>query len=73
MSPFLFSLSIVALQDVHVVALRMICEELNNPKLQKIKDWNDDRYWNFCMLDTTTSKLGFIYDTQSGKARTWFI
>lgn len=64
---FIFSLSILALQDVHVSALRTICDELNNPKLQKIRDWNNERYWNFCMLDKAASKLGFIYDSQGGK------
>lgn len=62
-------MSILALQDiVNVTALRIICEELNNPKLQKIKDWNyEQHFWNFCMLDEGTSKLGFMYDSQGGK------
>lgn len=62
----------MVLQDVHVTALRHLCEELNNPKLNKIKDWNDERYWNFCMLNDGESKLGFMYDTQGGKS-TWLV
>lgn len=66
---FIFRLSILVLQDiVNVSALRILCEELNNPKLQKNKDWNHEHhYWNFCMLDGNASKLGFMYDSQGGK------
>lgn len=62
-------MSILAVQNiVNIRAIQILCEELNNPKLQKIKDWNyDKRYWNFCMLDDGISKLGFMYDSQGGK------
>ncbi|XP_049821849.1 endonuclease/exonuclease/phosphatase family domain-containing protein 1-like isoform X2 [Aethina tumida] len=58
-------LSIIAIQDVvNVTALRSICEELNNPRLRRIKEWKDRNHnWNFCMLDVENSKLGFIYDS----------
>ncbi|KAJ8979537.1 hypothetical protein NQ317_017685 [Molorchus minor] len=57
--------SIIAVQDVmNVMALRSICEELNRPKLLRVKEWKDkDHNWNFCMLDVRDSKLGFIYDS----------
>ncbi|XP_072397879.1 endonuclease/exonuclease/phosphatase family domain-containing protein 1-like [Diabrotica undecimpunctata] len=61
--------SIVAVQDVqNVIALRIICDELNNPKLQRVKEWskNNHHNWNFCMLDVHNSKLGFIYDSDGG-------
>lgn len=57
--------SIVAVQGVmNVTALRTICEELNKPRLQRVKEWRDRNHnWNFCMLDVHDSKLGFIYDS----------
>lgn len=57
--------SIVAVQEVlEVEALRSICDELNNPTLNRIRDWKENsQNWNFCMLDTN---LGFIYDMESG-------
>ncbi|XP_057653342.1 endonuclease/exonuclease/phosphatase family domain-containing protein 1-like [Diorhabda carinulata] len=61
--------SIIAIQDVlNVTALRLICDELNNPKLQRVKEWNQNNHhnWNFCMLDIHDSKLGFIYDSDGG-------
>ncbi|CAH0557116.1 unnamed protein product [Brassicogethes aeneus] len=58
-------LSIIAVQDIlSVTALKSICEELNNPKLRRIREWRDKNHnWNFCMVDVHTSKLGFIYDS----------
>uniref|UniRef100_A0A6P7GEI5 Endonuclease/exonuclease/phosphatase family domain-containing protein 1-like n=1 Tax=Diabrotica virgifera virgifera TaxID=50390 RepID=A0A6P7GEI5_DIAVI len=61
--------SIIAVQDIqNVIALRIICDELNNPKLQRVKEWskNNHHNWNFCMLDVHNSKLGFIYDSDGG-------
>ncbi|KAJ8951829.1 hypothetical protein NQ318_019804 [Aromia moschata] len=57
--------SILAVQDVvNVTALRAICDELNRPKLLRVKDWKDKNHnWNFCMLDVRDSRLGFIYDS----------
>ncbi|CAG9854229.1 unnamed protein product [Phyllotreta striolata] len=63
--------SIIAIQDVlNVTALRIICDELNNPKLQRVKEWSKNNHynWNFCMLDVHNSKLGFIYDSDGGTA-----
>nr|XP_023029055.1 endonuclease/exonuclease/phosphatase family domain-containing protein 1-like isoform X1 [Leptinotarsa decemlineata] len=59
-------LSLIAVQDVvNATALRTICEELNTPKLQRVKEWGfwNHHNWNFCMLDVHDSKLGFIYDS----------
>lgn len=60
--------SILAVQDViDVSALRIICEELNKPKLRRIVEWKDKNHnWNFCMLDNAETKLGFIYDSDGG-------
>ncbi|KAJ8916160.1 hypothetical protein NQ315_016299 [Exocentrus adspersus] len=57
--------SILAVQDVtNVTALRTVCEELNKPRLRRVKEWRDRNHsWNFCMLDVHDSKLGFIYDS----------
>lgn len=61
--------SIIAIQDIlNVTALRIICDELNNPKLQRVKEWGktNHHHWNFCMLDLHNSKLGFVYDSDGG-------
>lgn len=56
---------------MNVTALRTICEELNKPRLQRVKEWRDRNHnWNFCMLDVHDSKLGFIYDSDGGASPT---
>ncbi|KAG5897169.1 hypothetical protein JTB14_022532 [Gonioctena quinquepunctata] len=63
--------SLIAVQDVvNATALRTICEELNSPKLQRVKEWGATKHhnWNFCMLDVDDTKLGFIYDADGASA-----
>jgi hypothetical protein len=57
--------SVVAVQEVlNVAALKLICDELNKPKLRRVNEWKDKNHnWNFCMLDMEGSQLGFIYDS----------
>ncbi|RZC35267.1 endonuclease/exonuclease/phosphatase family domain-containing protein 1-like [Asbolus verrucosus] len=58
-------LSVIAVQGVlSVTALKLICDELNKPRLRRISEWKDKNHnWNFCMLDVEGSQLGFIYDS----------
>jgi hypothetical protein len=60
--------SVVAVQEVlNVAALKLICDELNKPKLRRVNEWKDKNHnWNFCMLDMEGSQLGFIYDSDGG-------
>ncbi|EFA04215.1 endonuclease/exonuclease/phosphatase family domain-containing protein 1 [Tribolium castaneum] len=58
-------LSILAVQEVvNVTAMKLICDELNKPRLRRVNEWKDKNHnWNFCMLDVDGSQLGFIYDS----------
>ncbi|KAF7275412.1 hypothetical protein GWI33_011777 [Rhynchophorus ferrugineus] len=57
--------SLVAVQDVKdPTALKIICDELNKPTLRRVEEWKDNsQNWNFCMLDTHNTQLGFLYDS----------
>lgn len=63
----------IAIQDVYdVVALKLICDELNKPTLRRVFEWKDNsREWNYCfsdahcMLSENCAGIGFIYDCQS--------
>ncbi|KAK9870562.1 hypothetical protein WA026_008122 [Henosepilachna vigintioctopunctata] len=61
-------LSILAIQNVEIgVALKLICEELNNPSLQRIEEWkSNSRHWKYDMLEYENGNLGFIYDGGGG-------
>ncbi|XP_018327261.1 endonuclease/exonuclease/phosphatase family domain-containing protein 1-like [Agrilus planipennis] len=60
--------SLVAIQGVReLLALKIICDELNRPTLPCIKIMKDNsRSWKYCMCDTKTG-LGFIYDSVSNE------
>ncbi|KAL3282128.1 hypothetical protein HHI36_005325 [Cryptolaemus montrouzieri] len=58
--------SIVAVQNVECdVCLKMICDELNKPKLHRVQEWkNNSRHWKFETYTLLGTKLGFIYDAR---------
>lgn len=53
--------SFIVMQEIlEPDALKVICEELNYPQLQRILDWKENsQNWNFCMLN---SHLAVLYD-----------
>ena len=61
----------LAVQEVlSVTSLKLICDELNKPKLRRVSEWKDKNHnWNFCMLDVEGSQLGFIYDSDGGSKK----
>lgn len=48
-------------------ALKYICDELNEPELQRVREWKSNKNsWKYNMIDNENSNLGFIYDTKGG-------
>ncbi|XP_044752513.1 endonuclease/exonuclease/phosphatase family domain-containing protein 1-like [Coccinella septempunctata] len=58
--------SILAIQDIQDKdALRVICDELNDPQLQRVQEWKNNVYcWNHIIMDNEHGKLGFIFQSK---------
>lgn len=59
--------SILAIQNVQDKnALKLICDELNMPQLQRVEEWKSNRFsWKYNTMDNENGTLGFIYDAQA--------